>query len=68
MKNSCTLKLIVKFEPVKGRSSEQTETSLSTDQLNERLKSIQRSRLLLLWHDHATLLWSGYIKVTVSVL
>ena len=47
---------------------EPTETSQSTDELRERLKSIQRSRSLLLWHDHATLLGSGYIMVTVSVL
>ena len=42
--------------------------NVPTDQLKQRLKSIQRSRSLLLWHDHATLLGSGYIMVTVSAL
>ena len=32
------------------------------------LSQTQRTRHLVLWHDHATVLGSGYILVTVHVL
>ena len=34
----------------------------------EALKNTQRCRSLVFWHDHSTILKSGYLLVTVHVL
>ena len=48
------------YEPLKG---DETLTELQT-----KLKCAQRTRHLLFWHDHATILSKGYLLVTVSTL
>jgi hypothetical protein len=35
---------------------------------HSQLKTIQRSRSLVLWHDHSTILGAGYILMTIHVL
>lgn len=40
----------------------------SLDNLKSKLKSLQRTRHLALWHDHSTILGAGYILMTVHVL
>lgn len=37
-------------------------------ELRERVKELQRTRSLALWHDHATLLGIGVVMVTVHVV
>ncbi len=44
------------------------QPSATTESLQEKVKAIQRTRHLLLWHDHATLLGSGYILITLTIL
>ena len=38
------------------------------DELREMLRTLQRTRLLVFWHDHATILGHGYIMVTVHTV
>ena len=40
----------------------------SSDILKSRLKSLQRTRHLALWHDHSSILGAGYLLMTVHVL
>ena len=40
----------------------------SDDQLRKKIKLATRTRHLLFWHDHSTILSRGYIVVTVSVV
>ncbi len=42
--------------------------STSCAELQHKLKSLQRSRSLVLWHDHSTILGAGYILMTIHVL
>ena len=41
---------------------------MQTDQLRHVLAKHQRQRSLVIWHDHATVLNSGFIMVTVHIL
>ena len=43
-------------------------TSDSVDKMRELLATKQRTRTLVLWHDHATLLGRGYILLTIHTL
>lgn len=38
------------------------------NELHERFKTLQRTRTLALWHDHATLLGLGVVMVMVHVV
>lgn len=44
------------------------EASMNLESLQDALSQIQRTRHLVIWHDHATVLGSGYILVTVHAL
>ena len=50
------------------KANEPTNPSQTTAELRERVKYLQRCRHLLMWHDHATILGSGYILITITVL
>ena len=45
-----------------------THEEYTTEELRTLLSRYQRTRSLALWHDHATLLGSGFIMVTVHVM
>ncbi len=47
---------------------EKIDPTVSTERLREKVRGFQRSRNLLLWHDHGTVVGCGYIMITVSVL
>ena len=42
--------------------------NLNTEQLRQKLKSVQRHRHLLIWHDNSTVANHGYLLCLVSVL
>lgn len=42
--------------------------SETLDELRQRLMSIERSRSLYMWHDHATILKMGFLMLTVHVV
>ena len=42
--------------------------TMSTECLRKQLQSAQTSRSLCLWHDHATILKTGFIMITVHVM
>lgn len=46
----------------------ETDPTVSTECLKEKVRELQRSRNLLLWHDHGTVVGCSYIMITVSVL
>lgn len=50
------------------KANEATYPHQTTAELREQVKYLQRCRHLLMWHDHATILGSGYILITVTVL
>lgn len=50
------------------RFSIPTEEDMQTDSLRHLLAKYQRQRSLVIWHDHATVLNSGFIMVTVHIL
>ena len=41
---------------------------LQVCELRERVRCLQRSRTILFWHDHSTILGCGYVLVTVQVV
>ena len=45
-----------------------TEADVQSDELCHLLARCQRQRSLVIWHDHATVLNSGFIMVTVHIL
>ena len=45
-----------------------SNSDLSNEVLCNKVKSVQRTRNLLFWHDHARILGAGYILVTVSIV
>ena len=44
------------------------DSAQTVEQLREKLKEAQRTRHLLFWHDHATILGRGYVMVTVTTI
>ena len=42
--------------------------TLPLEQLQDTMKQYQRTRALIIWHDHATVLGRGYILITIHVL
>jgi len=50
------------------KANEATHPHQTTAELREQVKHLQRCRHLLMRHDHATILGSGYILITVTVL
>ena len=52
--------IVIQHKPV--------ERDITIDDLRQLLCSLQRKRLLVLWHDHATILGHGYIMVTVHTV
>lgn len=55
-------------DELKSCISKVEEPSGSLDDLRRRLKSLQRTHHLALWHDHSSILGAGYILMTVHVL
>ena len=53
---------------VKQHKPLQDDNSYTIDELREMLCCLQRTRLLVFWHDHATILGHGYIMVTVHTV
>ena len=52
----------------KVKTYKQNVETTVCDELKATLKTIQRTRSLALWHDHATLLGRGYIMITVHTM
>ena len=52
--------IVIQHKPV--------EKDITIDDLRQLLCSLQRKRLLVLWHDHATILGHGYIMVTIHTV
>ena len=46
----------------------QEDSSDSEENLRERLQMLQRTRTLVLWHDHATLLGLGIVMITLHIV
>ena len=48
--------------------SEECKATSTVEQLREQYKTVQRSRTLAIWHDHATLLGLGTLMIMVHVV
>ena len=53
---------------VKQVSQFERVSEVNSEYLKVRMKTLQRTRHLLLWHDHSSVLSRGYILVTLSVV
>ena len=56
------------FEDVKVKLLDFGEDIAGIDDHRESLKKLQRSRTLVLWHDHSTVAGAGYLLMTIHSL
>ena len=60
--------LLTKDECVKWLHNLHEQTSDDEVEMKNRIKTLQRNRHIMIWHDHDTLFGHGYIFITVKVL
>ena len=56
------------LDAVRSTLSDLGELNSEVSDQHGALKKLQRSRKLVLWHDHSTIVGSGYILMTIHII